>query len=360
MKINKKKFYLLVLIIFLIIVFIFSNIKSKRNYEIKYELNGYKVLEKYNKKEELYLINISIDNIEFPFVFNNKYTNSRKLIKNINEEKINGGICLTVELSKNKKSLCYKDEKLVSKDTLEENSFKVLKTKSNIKIYNDKHDYYIWNGFGYTDVLTNKKYNIIKNETYNNNLTYQVNNYIISPNYDQSRRFNKFIIFNMITKKISKIEVENISYDMYYLGYVDSNLYIFDRDSSIEYKIELNKNKISKVNNADAGIIYDKGLTYIDINKLKYQDIEFTYDYLYNHEIIDNKLYIRLPKKLLNKDIMVQISKNDIKDILRRDENNIYYISNDNLYVYSIDKSEQLLLNYFEWNFNYRNKIFVY
>lgn len=360
MKAKNKRLIILICLLLLILLFVILNIKHKKNYELKYELNGYKVVERYNKTEERYIFEISTDNIVFPFIFNTKYTNNRKLLKDINEEKINDGICLTVNVTKNKKSLCYKDGILLSRDALIEKNYKAINTKSNIKVYYTKHEYYIWNGYGYTDVLSNKKYNFLKKETYDNNLTYQVNHFIISPNYDQKRSFSKFYIFNMITKKISKLDVEDINFDMYYLGELNDDLYIFDKFNSNEYKIDLSKMKIAKISNYESGITYDKGLTDIDIKKLKYQEVKFNYDYLYNDLIVDNKLFINISNRLIKKDIKIQISDKDIKDIIRRDENNIYYISDDNLYVYSIETGEQLLLNYFEWNFNYRNKIFVY
>jgi hypothetical protein len=361
MKINKLNNYVFVILFIFALVIFVLNIKTKKEYEIKYELNGYKIKEKYNKKEDIYIFNITTDNIIFPFVFNTKYSNKKKLLKDINEEKINDGICLTVTVTKNKKSLCYKDGNLLSKDALIEKVYKHYKTKSNIKVYNEKHDYFIWNGYGYTDILSGKKYNFLKKEIYDNNLTYQVDNYIVSPDYDQKKVFNKFYVFNMITKKISKMEVDDISFDMYYLGELDSIIYIFDRTKSNEYKYDVGKSKISKVSNNDYGVIYDRGLTEIDINKLKYQDISFTYDYLFNHYIDNNLLYVNVSNKIIDKKkINILLSKNNITDIIRRDENNIYYLSDDKLYVYTFGKGEELLLNYFEWNFNYKNKIFVY
>ena len=39
--------------------------------------------------------------------------------------------------------------------------------------------------------------------------------------------------------------------------------------------------------------------------------------------------------------------------------NDIYYISDDKLYVYSSFDGDKLLVENFEWNFNYKNIVFI-
>ena len=38
----------------------------------------------------------------------------------------------------------------------------------------------------------------------------------------------------------------------------------------------------------------------------------------------------------------------------------IYYLKDDELYHYNPIEGEELLLSYFEWNFNLENMIFIY
>ena len=159
--------------------------------------------------------------------------------------------------------------------------------------------------------------------------------------------------------KIDNMDLDPIHFDMYYLGYIDNKVYLFDKSDLKEYEIDLNKKKVKVVSDSEKAFYYDAGKSDISINKLKYNNISFNYNYLYNSSIVDKNILININRKGLT-NFKYVISNSSVSDIIRRNEYDIFYISGENLYKYNIYKGEQLLLNNFEWNFNYRNKIFVY
>ena len=356
---NNKRILILISCLLIIFILVAININKSISYSLSYDLDGYSISETYNKSTKDYLFKVRIEEVEFPFIFKMKYTTNRKLIKKIDEEKINDGICIKVTVKNDSQVMCYKDDNYLSRDSLVKKEYKVIDSVNKIKVYSKEYDYYIWNGYGITDLLNNKEYNFLKKENYDNNLTYQVNNYVISPNYDDSHTFNKLYIFDMNTKKIDNMDLDPIHFDMYYLGYIDNKVYLFDKSDLKEYEIDLNKKKVKVVSDSEKAFYYDAGKSDISINKLKYNNISFNYNYLYNSSIVDKNILININRKGLT-NFKYVISNSSVSDIIRRNEYDIFYISGENLYKYNIYKGEQLLLNNFEWNFNYRNKIFVY
>ena len=55
-----------------------------------------------------------------------------------------------------------------------------------------------------------------------------------------------------------------------------------------------------------------------------------------------------------------KISNLSIKEIVKEKSDNVYYISDDKLYVYSDKYGEVKLLEYFELNFNYKNIFYIF
>ena len=80
----------------------------------------------------------------------------------------------------------------------------------------------------------------------------------------------------------------------------------------------------------------------------------FQYKTNYNYILEDDTLYLNY----LNKDKKTLIT-NNIKYIVKIDNEDIYYLKDDELYHFNINTGEELLLSYFEWNFNYNNMIYL-
>ena len=112
--------------------------------------------------------------------------------------------------------------------------------------------------------------------------------------------------------------------------------------------------KIAK--NDENGIIYVNGEEKsITLNKLITSEESFIYKNLYHYSLENNTLYLTY----LDKEDKIKISNNKVKDIVYVNKDNVYYLVEDTLYKYNIQNGEIKLITYSEWNFNYKNLIFI-
>ena len=354
-----KKYYKLIifaLIILLIVILFLLFANKKVNYSVEYDMNGYHIKESFYKDDNMYTFNISKDNYSYDIAVDHKYSTKRKLIQEITTDVKDKYECISIRVyDKQSNTICsdgnnYYDNKLINNNDKD-------KSDDNFKIYNDNYDYLVWNGYGYTNKNDNKDYNFLSKESYSNNLAYRFNNYIITPDYDQNRMFNKFYIYDHDKKSISEWKINTyISFDSYFLGNIGDDLYLFDVENKIEYRMNIKKKKIKIATKKEMVIFYDKGKTTINKNKLIYNKKLFNYDNLYNFYVFDNVLYYKYYKS----DKAIRLSNLNIKDIIYSDNESVYYLCDTSLYVYNINSGESKLAHSFEWNFDYQNKIYVF
>ena len=248
------------------------------NYEIEYTMNDYKVYEKYNKNDKYYSFKLIKDEYVFYFAKDIAYTPKRKLINGLNEEVNDNKVCLSVSTNEDSsESICsntkeYTTYNLFDNDDLPE----TLETYEDIKIYNKDHKYYEWNGYGFTDILKKKEYKILKKESYNNSLSYKYNNYIIFADYDEKNEFKKFYLFNTKNNKFETIKLkDSISFDSYFQGVCKNKIYLFDRNNSIQYSIDLKKKSVLKSSDKEGALYFDGKVSTKSLNTLKYNNILF-------------------------------------------------------------------------------------
>lgn len=356
----KKLFLFLLFIFVLIISYIFVSNKPK-SYEVVYDKDGFNVTEKYNLNDNLYIFKIKNNNSSFDYVIDKRYSKSRKIIDKINILENKEYLCINIKIDKNVyPTICadgdnYIDSYLAGINNNEDN--KKISNYNGVDIYNDNYDYLLWNGYGLTDIINKKEYNFLDDESYDNNLAYKLDNYILFADYDANREFNKFYIFNNNNKKISEWKIEfNISESSYFMGDVDGYIYLFDKKNKIQYKININKKSITISSDENGAPFYNAGWTTKTLNKLSYNEVLFTYDDIYQFSIDSNKLYYNY----INSDRLIRISENEVADIIDINDDTVYYLSGESLYLYNVYKGKSKLLNYFEWNFSYKNKIFIF
>ena len=96
---------LIIILLISLIIFLFI----PKNYTKKYKKDNYQIVEKFNKKNKRYSLNISLDDKTYEYNFNNKYI-GRKLIKSIETLTNDNTTCIVNHL-KNKTDivLCNKD-----------------------------------------------------------------------------------------------------------------------------------------------------------------------------------------------------------------------------------------------------------
>ena len=89
------------------------------------------------------------------------------------------------------------------------------------------------------------------------------------------------------------------------------------------------------------------------MNRLLYQENTFKGTTILEYNIKEDGLYAIFDNH------QMKIRESAPSKILSNTDNTVYYLVNDNVYSYNKEEGEKLLLNYFEWNFNSENVIFI-
>lgn len=357
-----KKFVAFISFVIILFLCYLYFVNKPKNYEVEYSVKDYKVVEKFDKEKEYYRYTLSKDDYKFEFISKISYLSKRKLIKDIIEERSdNEGVCIKpVSDTDSFEFICLKDGEYVDRYMagIEESlQSKKMNRVSNVDIYDDEHSFLIWNNKGFTSLLDNKKHSFLNKESYDNLLTYQMEKYLIVADYDQSRTFNKLYIYNNKDKSVDAWELDiDISFESYFMGDLDNKVYLFDQKNKVQYSLDIDRKKIEVTSDKDGGIYYDKGLTHKSLDSLAYNQEIFVKENKYNFILKDNKLYLRY----FNSEQMIRISDRDIDHIVYATDNEVFYLVDEELYSYHIEKGEKLLLINFEWNFTYLNKVFIF
>lgn len=368
MKKAQIKLVTIILIFILIIGFIFF-LKRPKNYTREYNIDDIQVEENYDKLNKLYHFKLSNDNVYYEYVIENKFINKKELIDNINSyENEKGEKCL---LPNSKKlsfyPVCNNGQSFIDYSLLEEPSDDFfqraespLSTEKykNIEILNKTfNNYLIWANRGYYFIgdKENKELMFLEKESYYNNLSYQLGEYVITPNYDEEFTFKTIYIINMKNGKVKKWETKfNINYNSYYLGDKDGVIYLFDRKERREYAIDPRKRNIEVVDKNGIGKIWNDSFEQVSTVKLASNDYQFK-----NTNIIDFENNDGLKAHFKDGSEILLSKRNDIQ-IIASYNTRVFYISKDLAYEYSFTRGEEELLKYNEWNFNNKNSLFIY
>lgn len=366
-----KKIIILIIILALAFLAYLMVILLPRNYQLTYQINGYEVNEIYHKDLGYYEFAVHFEGRDYPLVIVMPYSSKRGLIKKVEKKISNDITCLSVTTNEEVWPVCYQADQLVDyrltdqtmlnnyADLTKDYSNAVIDSYEGLKIYNYlDNNYYIWNYKGYylLNKAGNQVINIISSDDYNNALAYQINEYLITPNYDSKHLFTEFLVINTNSKEISSFELETeIAYNAYYLGDSGKEVYLVDKKNKIEYAFNIKKatTRIIGDENKD-GLWYDHGWQKISLNKLVNQEYQFKQKQIHNYEVVDGQLYY-----LIN-ETRILVSKEKIKAIVWQKEDVIYYIADNLLYSYSKATGEVKIVENNEWDFNFNNKVFIF
>ena len=360
--------FVLLLVVFLIKYFISS-------YKIRYDLNDFDVTEIYENGK--YYFEISNDDLAFNILFYNKRRLSKKLINDISVFEGKNYNCFDVNLDFYAHyPVCYdKSNNLVHFSLISDRD--VIEYLSDLGIIStSKVDYEdefyftnsldsnqhiaVWkyDGFYLLDDSGVKSIDMFDNDRYSNTLSYLYKDIIFLPNYDEDLFFTKFILFDIID---GKYEIYNsdfeISYDSYISGTNGKYIYLFDRKNDNLFKINIKNGKIECIGDSENGYIkYENGKK-VEAS-LKEYDEEYVmyFDVNYNNIIVDGLNYFYA----YNKNILTKFKDDEDFSVINIYENDIYYLFDDDLYVFNPIYGHKLILHYFELNFNDSNRIFVY
>lgn len=371
MKINKdKKIILTILFVILFLILIAFNFLKTKSYEVEYDINGYKIVESYDKKRKKYNFTIKENNFLYSFISDSKYTKKRKLIKDIEEYETENEKCIKVISDKiSYNYLCHNEEieldyRITSPDMLNKLDYK--KQEEDSYKYNNKeifttldYTFLIWNykGFDYINDSKQENIQITDNDQYEIPLTYIFDKYLIMADYNSKYNFNKLYIINLEKRKVEEIKFDyNISFDSSFLGSNDKSVFLLDKKNKIEYEIVPKRKKIRIIatSNKKGLILKENGMEHISMTKIINDDLTFYEEPYYIYELKDEKLYQKIGKASL------LISKNKVKDIVYKKEDTVLYLVDDSLYLFNNKYGETKIMSNFEWNFNYKNLIYLY
>ena len=367
MKLTRRGKYTIVFILLLVILILIFRLLPK-DYEINYKVNDFTIVEKYLKKDKMYVFNISKNKQKYETISTKKYSTKRKLVNKIKSYDEDNISCVVIDSEKiDNNILCIKDGKNIDynlTNILPKKYYK--KYKKNEKEYEnisinfiDDKTYLVWDYTGYYKLNKNKteKVKLFKSDIYNPQLSTIMDKYIIIADYNQKYNFNKLLKVNIESKKIDIIDLKyDIAFDSNIIGVYKNNIYILDEKNKKEYEINIKREECNRINKDGYGKILENGTwKKYKINKIITDHIIFK-DNKYNDYKIKNNLY--LYQKNIKKPIL--ISDKEIKNIVYKDEQEVYYIVDQKLYKYNFEYGENKVLDYFELNFNYDNMILIY
>ena len=103
---SMKKIYIFLIIVALLITSYLIILYIPKNYTLYYAIDKVKILEKFNKKLNLYSFVLTYEDQEYPFFLEQNYHRKRKLISKVNTIKDDNDTCLEVDIEDTKKILC--------------------------------------------------------------------------------------------------------------------------------------------------------------------------------------------------------------------------------------------------------------
>lgn len=365
-KIKKKRVFFLLLLS----VAIFYGIFWSKSYEIEYTLGDVHILEKFNKQEKTYSFHFQTKEKEFFLIHPYKYIHSKKLIKKVEINEKEDTICLIPIADKfNLYPLCIKNEKLISYHLIEDEELIPFSYKKEI-IYEEKNyksikwyslnnkKYYIWNysGFDVISETEQKEIKLFKEDIYNVPLAIKVNNDLLIADYDNKYNFTKFYVIDSQKNKVRELLLDKeISFDSYFLGTIGKKAYLVDKKNKKEYEIYPKRLLIENIAYKNQGKIFHYGIWEpISIQSLISNENQFIYKELIQFKIDNNTLY------KIEESYQTKVSKQNVKDIIYIEGDTVYYLVNEKLYYYNDTDGEVLVLSNFEWNFNYKNMIYIF
>ena len=342
----KKLIILISILIITFFIFILITFIPK-NYSFTYKLQDFSVNETYIKSKKIYKFIIKNSDNIFEYNISSKYYRSRGLINNL----ILNEYCLNAKSKQlNSFTICKENDEYITKFYNSTYDDKIIKTYENINIYNLlNHTYYIWNYNNFI-IIKNDATNTLSlfdTDFYKLELISKIDNYLLVADYNQKYTFDKLYLINSKNNKVKEIDLkEKIYFNSYILGTYKNNVYFYDLQEKLEYKINPFKEKIT-TNKLE--ILNNNKWESISSNKLNKKNIKFTNEQLFYYLIIDDFLYY------INDNIKIKVCDMSVSNIIEYNTKEAYFIANDTMYYVDIDKGITKLLSYSEWNFNNSN-----
>lgn len=383
-----------VVIAFLILKSIFYILDN--NHEIEYNIGNFDVKEKFEIKDgkHIYTYNLKNEDFEITFDVDKNFNKSEKTIEDIKyfeDEKCilpifkNGEIIYDV-MCKNDDTVYFaydltqkipvKNVKKYKSDHFLDNAS--AKNYESNRIYKsnipENHYLFVENYKGI--VLINNEVTTIKlfdNDIYKKELSTVVGKYYLVANYNDELTFKSFYLVNLVNGKQKEIRSVNpISFDSYIQGVVNDDVYLYDLDNKVQYKIDLDTELVTKVAGNNNIKYYDGKWTTMTLKEATEKKVFVPYNTtkFSNYDKSDklDKYYVYEKEgKYYN---VYSISENNKKQrtflFKTSDPNSVTYLDGyiyfrkDNSYYYYSTKGIRKLIENTEMQFNDTLKFGVY
>ena len=368
MKKRSKLIIIIIIILCTTAVILFS--RREKDYTVVYKVDGYEISEQYNKNTKSYYFSTTMNNKIYEIAITNDNLHKKQLINNIDLISNENDECLYMKSEVlNTYPTCHNGEEFIaySLSDIKDDSFYKLKE------YNEKKDNFgninifslvdktiaIWNHFGFDYISNDKKepIKLIKKDSYLDNYSFAVDNYIILPDYDDEYSFNKVYLINLKNGDTNTWKLDySINYDFYILGIKDKKAYLIDKKAKIEYELNPKNKSIDLISKNGQGKIWTGKWEDESIVKLANESYSFKEDSAIDYYIKDNRLFASIS----NDKKEIELSKQQVDKIINIDGLNIYYLSKNKLYYFSFYSGEILCLEYNEFEFNKGLSIYIY
>lgn len=351
-----KKF-LYVILFFCVLVFIKFFVSS---YSISYTLGDFKIKE-FSDSDVMYF-EISYEDNVYNYMFYNGRKLTKKRVKDVKVKEVNDGFCLTpIIKGMDSYSVCSDGTGLVSKSVLENDRHEFSSTEDFYYADSLGKDEYVliwkYDGFYYMNADEQKSINIFDKDRYSNDLMFQKDKYLIFPKYGDDYLFSEFVVLDMVKGSYKSISSEyKINYNSKVVGEHNNSIYIFDFTSNKLYEVNYKKRRCKLIGDEIKGYVKyvngkKKSASKDDYVKDKYTFFEDDINYV----TVDKNFYFYN----INPDIRFKYFYDDNVKVIDNYEDNLYFVSGDNLLRFSNDGVD-MVVHYFEFNFNNGNIVFVY
>ena len=349
-----------------------------------YNSGNFNIVENYTAKDNNYKFNIKNDKFKLTFDVTYDYNKGSNIITKIHHKKINNYECilpifkgnkiLTDIMCKQNNTVYYGNNidneisdfiKEMEKYGYQLSNFKdkAKKTKLSVNtaVYKnnilENHYLALENYKGL--VLYNTKemtVPLFENDIYTKPISTFTDKYYIVADYNNEYSFKIFKVVNIINGNEKEIRsYDEISFDSYIMGIINNEVYLFDKDARVQYKINIEKETVTKMED----IKYYDGKWHImslkdALNEKKFDNNKATvnnyekavkigkYYYLYE-KTGDNYNVYKAYNKQNNQRIFL-FKTSDINSIIYL-ENYIYFKNGNTFYYWSNNGVKKVLEN---------------
>ncbi len=219
---------------------------------------------------------------------------------------------------------------------------------------------------------------IFQNDTYEKVIDGSGGQYYLVADYNSKHDFQTFYIVDLVYNDQKTIKYHSpISFNSYIQGTIDKNVYLFDRDSKKQYKINPNKKTIVEIGNEQTGIQYykegkweeKKAVEAItsDLTFHEYQ-VETDKEYEQTHKVGNQYYYYKkvgnnyevYRSNLKNKEIKTYLFKTTKIDEIKYIHDYVYFKEGMNIKYYHDTTGIKTVLSNREFEFNKTLHYYLY